>query len=189
MRDETTTGPPTVTPTPSVGPAARRAVAADAEELIRLRREMYASYGPVAPGGEWEGRAHDLFTERLPDGRLVAVVVDADPAVGPGGALLACGVAWVEQHLPGPAGPSGRRGHIASISVDPAARGRGLGRVVFAGLMDWVAEAGLTRVDLTATSMGLGLYEGFGFTRGGGTAMTWVPPDAPPLESWGAAAP
>ena len=189
MRDETTTGPPTGTPSTSLGPRTRRATAADAAELVRLRREMYASYGPVAADGEWEARAREHFTERLPDGRLVAVVLDADPAAGPGGTLLACGVAWVEQHLPGPAGPSGLRAHVASISVDPAARGTGLGRAVVAALMDWVTESGLRRVDLTATSMGLGLYEGFGFTRTGGTAMTWVHPDAPAQESWGTPAP
>lgn len=93
----------------------------------------------------WNQTAQDwrLF-ERL---GAVQVVRDAGGRIVASGAVLPMGdVAW-----------------ISMILVQPAARGQGLGRAVFASCLQQVKEAGLVAM-LDATPQGEPLYASFGFT-------------------------
>ena len=147
----------------------RRAVPADAEALTRLRGLMHTSMGDALTD-EWEQRCTAAFRRRLAEDDFVAYVVTDDDVV------VCSGAGWLEEHLPSPYLVDPRRGHIASMSTDPAFRRRGYAREVFAALMGWMHEQGVARVDLRATPDGLPLYEGFGFEVLGGASMSWFAP-------------
>jgi GNAT superfamily N-acetyltransferase len=155
----------------------RRATPADAEELTRLRSAMYETWGADTSDAGWREANLELFRRRLSaDPDFVAFVVDGEE-----GRLVASGAGWIEQHLPGPQNPTGRRGHIASMSTDPRARRQGLARAVFEALLGWFEEQGVHRIDLRATPMGEPLYRAYGFGEGGGRALTWA---ATPMAEW-----
>lgn len=163
-------------------PTLRRATPADASELTRLRALMYEAYGVETAGPGWWEACERAFADRLArEAETFAAVVAEDPGVA--GHLLACGVGWIEAHLPGPANLTGRRGHVASMSTEPAARRRGLARAVFAGLMCFFVERGVRRIDLRAAGMGEELYRSFGFAEPPGVALTWYSPESAP-EPW-----
>lgn len=105
-------------------PTLRWATPADASELTRLRALMYEAHGAdTATPGWWEACERALAERLARDATTFAGVVAEDP--GAAGHLLAGGIGWIEAHLPGPANPTGRRGHVASMSTEPAARRRG----------------------------------------------------------------
>jgi GNAT superfamily N-acetyltransferase len=147
----------------------RRATVADADELTRLRALMYVAMGIDVGGEGWQEACHQAFVRRLsqPDA-FAAFVVEAD------GRAVSCGVGWIEEHLPSPRQLDGRRGHIASMSTEPAAQRRGHARGVFGALMAWFASYDVPRVDLRATPDGRPLYEAFGFRELGGATMAWT---------------
>ncbi|MCA1824933.1 MAG: GNAT family N-acetyltransferase [Mycobacteriales bacterium] len=148
----------------------RLATVADAAELARLRAVMIESWGGDASEPQWRTSCVELLERRLADDddEFVAYVMD-DPA----GGLCSGGVAWLEQHLPGPNNLTGKRGHIASMSTDGGHRRHGHGRAVFTALLDWLTGHGLSRIDLRATPHGEPLYREFGFREPGGLALSW----------------
>jgi ribosomal protein S18 acetylase RimI-like enzyme len=152
----------------------RRCTAEDAAELTRLRALMHTAMGsdPAAEG--WAAACEAAFARRLaqPD-RFAAFVVEVD------GHAVSSGAGWLEEHLPQPGTLDGRRGHLASMSTEPAHRRRGHGRTVLAALMGWFLELGVPRVDLRATSDGRALYESFGFRELGGATMAWTAAGTP----------
>lgn len=152
----------------------RRATAADAEELTRLRGEMHLAMGAASLPDEWRIACEEAFRRRLGSSDFVAFVVEEE------GRLVSCGAGWLEEHLPSPGQYDGRRGHIASMSTEPSCRRRGYGRLVFGALMGWFASEGIRRVDLRATEDGRGLYEDFGFRVLGGATMAWTAPGVTP---------
>ena len=157
----------------------RRAVPADAPALVRLRSLMHEAMGAdasAATAPAYRAAAEAVFRRRLAsDPAFVAVVVEEE------GEVVACGAAFVEEHLPSPTQLDGRRGHIASMSTDPSARRRGHARRVVQALMAWLTdEHGLSRVDLRATADGQPLYEALGFRVLGGATMSWTAPGVRP---------
>ena len=57
--------------------------------------------------------------------------------------------------------------------TDDVHRRQGMARVVFAELMAWFTELGVTRVDLHASSMGEPLYRQLGFTENSEPELRW----------------
>ena len=149
----------------------RRAGVADAADLVRLRALMLTAMGSDTSAPGWARACEDAFARRLaePD-RFAAWVVDVD------GRPVASGVGWLEEHLPSPSAPDGRRGHIASMSTEPAHRRQGHAHAVLDALLGWFAGAGVARVDLRATPDGRALYDRAGFREVGGAALSWVSP-------------
>jgi ribosomal protein S18 acetylase RimI-like enzyme len=141
----------------------------DAAALTQLRAHMLTAMGNDPAVAGWAQACEQAFARRLasPD-RFAAWLVDVD------GVPVSSGVGWLEEHLPSPGCFDGRRGHIASMSTDPAHRRRGHGRLVFAALMAWFAELDVQRVDLRATEDGRALYEQHGFRELGGATMSWT---------------
>ena len=136
----------------------RRATPADAAELTRLRGLMLAAVGHGVSGPEWAAATEAAFARRLGEtDRFAAYVVERQ------GRLLSGGVGWVEEHLPSPTSLDGRRGHVASMSTDPAARREGHAARVLDALLAWFAEVGVRRIDLGATDAGRPLYASRGF--------------------------
>ncbi|WP_255292722.1 GNAT family N-acetyltransferase [Micromonospora sp. WMMA1996] len=140
----------------------RRAVPADADELVRLRGLMLAamSGSPTAPG-RWQEVARDNLRAWLaePDPWVAAFVVDAPE----GTSLAACAVGTVERRLGGPDDPSGLVGSVFNVSTDPAHRRRGHSRACVAALLAWFRGRGVRRIDLRATAAGRPLYRALGF--------------------------
>jgi GNAT superfamily N-acetyltransferase len=151
----------------------RRATPDDAQALTQLRGLMHLAMGDEL-NDAWRQRCEDELRRRLGTSTFVAFVVDA------GGQLVSGGTGWVEEHLPSPYQLDGRRGHIASMSTEPAYKRRGYARQVFEALMGWFDEQDITRVDLRATPDGLPLYESFGFRVLGGATMAWNAPGTRP---------
>ena len=137
----------------------RRATPDDVPELVRLRRVMYDAMGVDHASPEWAASCERVLRERLADGAMAAFVVEED------GRLVAGGVGMVEQRLPGPRNPSGLHGYVQSMATEPRARRRGHARSVFAALLEWFEEQGVTAVDLHATEAGAALYRTFGFSE------------------------
>ena len=138
---------------------ARLATPTDIPELVRLREVMIESVRGESDGTWQEGCAR-VLQDALADGSMAAVVVDRPSGDG----LAACGVAMVGQRLPSPGCVDGRYGYIQSMCTDERHRRQGLARLVFERLMQWYADAGVTRVDLHASRMGEPLYRQLGFT-------------------------
>lgn len=152
----------------------RRAGVDDAADLTRLRGLMLSAMGRDVGVPGWVDACEAAFIRRLaePD-RFAAWVVEVD------GRAVSSGVGWLEEHLPAPGTVDGRRGHIASMSTEPAHQRRGYGRQVFSALMDWFASLEVPRVDLRATPDGRALYEAFGFRELGGATMAWTAAGTP----------
>jgi GNAT superfamily N-acetyltransferase len=130
---------------------------------------MHQSMGD-APTEEWRALCIEAFRRRLAGDGFRAYVVEDE------GSVVSGGVGWLDEHLPSPYLLSGLRGHIASMSTDPAFRRRGYARDVFSALMEWFTSLGIARVDLRATEDGRALYEQFGFQVLGGASMSWFAP-------------
>jgi len=113
---------------------------------------------------EWRLNAEEMFGRRLRDEpeTFAAFVVE-----GPSGTVVSSGVGWISEHLPSTWNVTGRRGHIASMSTEPAARRQGHARQIMVELLDWFDVRGIKRIDLTATSMGEPLYRSVGFADPG----------------------
>lgn len=150
----------------------RRATVEDAEALTQLRGYMHLAMGDeLSP--EWREKCAADLRRRLAGEDFVAFLVAAE---GP----VACGVGWLEEHLPSPYQLDARRGHISSMSTHPDHRRLGHGRLVLRALMDWFAERDIPRVDLRATPYGQPLYEAEGFRVLGGATMAWTRPGVRP---------
>ncbi|MDI1462059.1 GNAT family N-acetyltransferase [Catellatospora sp. KI3] len=140
----------------------RRAVAADAAEIVRLRTVMLgAMAGEPVPDGPWQELVGANLRRLLADpaGDFAAYVVAGADGVG----LLACAVGVIDVRLGGPLDPSGRTGYVSNVVTEPGHRRRGLSRACLSALLEWFAGRGVTSVDLRATEDGAPLYRELGF--------------------------
>ncbi|MEV4512102.1 GNAT family N-acetyltransferase [Dactylosporangium sp. NPDC049525] len=143
---------------------ARRATAADAGELVRLRIVMFESVDGVAPQpGEWSQEAVRSLRERLPepDARTAAFVVDRPDEPG---RLAACAVGAIDARLGSPSNPTGLHGYIFNVATDDGYRRRGYSRACMTGLLGWFRHSGIVRVQLHASDDGYELYRKLGFS-------------------------
>ncbi|OKK22454.1 hypothetical protein AMK16_04800 [Streptomyces sp. CB00455] len=155
----------------------RPATPADIPELIRLRAVALASLG-VDPGpadAAWRRSACDWFGERVGERADVRCLVLGG---APGEPLLATGMAWVTYHLPGPQWTDGRRGYLDGIVTDGPARGRGHGRSIVDGLVEWLSGLGIGYIQLHASADGEPVYRAAGFVTGRYPGMDRISPTA-----------
>ncbi|WP_031070138.1 GNAT family N-acetyltransferase [Streptomyces sp. NRRL S-118] len=152
----------------------RRAVAADAGELARLRQLSLTcptvpwSRPRDVPDGPWVKECQQVFAAMLdgPD-TAAAFVVDAAP-----GRVASCAVGFLLPRLPGPGSSKPFNGDISTVATDPEFRRRGYARAVVTALMDWMAVRGCKRISLTASPEGEPLYTSLGFVYDE-PRMTW----------------
>ncbi len=171
---------------------ARQAVAADIDELVRLRGVLLASMhptatdalesiaadvpgsaaGPIGPDAEWQEAARQSLTNRLAEAQpsLVAFVVERPDGTG----LAACVLGSIERRLGSRTNPSGRVGYVFSVATDPDMRRRGFSRACMTALLDWYRTQGVTAVDLRASPEAEPLYHSLGFTRNQDPAMRLI---------------
>ncbi|MDT0612027.1 GNAT family N-acetyltransferase [Streptomyces lancefieldiae] len=142
----------------------RRAVAEDAEEVLRLRQVMIDSMTPASPT-EWQADSLPALRARLadPDGEFAAFVVEHPDRPG---ALAALVVGTLEYRIGGPnKPPGGLIGYVFSVATDPDARRRGYARACMDELLEWFRERDASHVMLTASPDAEPLYSSLGFTR------------------------
>ncbi len=163
--------------------AVRRAGPTDAAELVRLRHAMFraaaaagaASKPAAVEDTSWQQAAVAAVADQMQRDVLAAFVVD-DPAAAasptptgtsPNGGppIIACAIAAVREHLPGPGLPAGLNGTMSSVYVDEPHRGRGLARAVVTAGLGWLDSRGAEIVDLQATSGAIVLYRSLGFAE------------------------
>jgi GNAT superfamily N-acetyltransferase len=149
--------------------AVRLAGVDDIPELVRLRSVMWSTMGlPQADDG-WQESCSAVLGHWFASGTGAAAVVD-EPG---GGALVACGVASLDQRLPGSSNPTGRYGYIANMVTEPAYRERGLAGQVLRCLLGWFADQDIAIVDLHASTEGESIYRAHGFTENRQPALRW----------------
>lgn len=149
----------------------RRASAADASELVRLRKVMLTAFSGDEPAdGEWQRIASDTLQRRLSesDATLVAFVVERPDQPG---VLAACAIGVVEHRLGGPDNPTGEVGYIFNVATDSDQRRQGYSRCCTTALLNWYRQRGIRKVDLRASSEGEPLYESLGFAHTSEPAM------------------
>ena len=160
------------------GRKVRRAEAADAADLVRLRAQMLADMGRSGGGDDdpWRASAQEWFADRLGRrGEFAAFVVD-DPDDG----VVACSAGICDFHAPGPGNLTGVRGHVFNMSTFPAHRRRGYARACLDALLGWFRDETEARViNLNATPDGIALYRSVGFTEPRFAALQVIltPPD------------
>ncbi|MEU6355908.1 hypothetical protein ABZ896_42455 [Streptomyces sp. NPDC047072] len=84
---------------------------------------------------------------------------------GAGDRLAACGIATIEQRLPGPDSGDGRVGQVLTVITDPTHHDRNHGHTIMRGLLDWFRRHEVSRVDAFAGGEGELLYREAGFTH------------------------
>jgi GNAT superfamily N-acetyltransferase len=142
----------------------RRAEAADAGNLVRLRAQMLADMGRSVgdDADPWRARAEGWFANRLVHGREFASFVVDDPDDG----VVACSAGICDFHAPGPENVTGVRGHVFNMSTFPPHRRRGYARACLQSQLEWFRDETEARViGLNATPEGIALYRSVGFTE------------------------
>ncbi len=139
----------------------------DAEEIVRLRRIMFAAMNGSDQPGPWERDAALVVRRGLaePHPSLMAFAVDGDGDGSGEPHLAACAVGRIEERLPGPQNPAGRFGLVFNVCTDERYRGRGYARAVTEALLARFAERGVMRVDLHTTPEAEGIYRALGFAE------------------------
>lgn len=126
------------------------------ELRLRALREAPDAFGPTA--AEAESRSDDDWREGAarfaqPNLRLFVARDEAGGGLGLISAVAA-----------------GHVGHLGAMWVDPAWRGRGVGRRLFAAACDELEAAGCERIELSVTEgneRAIALYQRFGFALTG----------------------
>ena len=139
----------------------RRATAADADGLMRLRAVMFQGMG-IPPGpadAPWRSSAAAWFRESAGSPGFAAFVAD-DPADG----VVSVATGAVESWTPGPRTPSGIVGRVFNVATLPPHRRRGHARRCLAALLAWFDdETQAHRLELHASGDGIELYRALGF--------------------------
>lgn len=103
----------------------------------------------------------DYYIRHMKDGTFVAwLAVDDDRIVG------TSGMSFVEKP-PYFGCPSGRMGLLSSMYTDPRYRRRGIATELLRKVVDEAKAYGCGTVQITASDMGVKLYDAFGFVHNG----------------------
>ncbi|GHC60269.1 GNAT family N-acetyltransferase [Streptomyces violaceochromogenes] len=140
----------------------RRALPADAEEVLRLRQVMIDAVFASGSSFAWHGESLPTLRARLgeTDGDFMAFVVDHPERPG---ALASLVAGTIDYRIGKPGDPHGMVGFVFSVATDPGARRRGYARACMTTLLAWFRERGARRVQLTASPEAEPLYVSLGF--------------------------
>ncbi len=146
---------PLPSPVARDGVTVRGYTEADADELLRVNAAAFAAHpeqGTMDAANLAERMAEPWFD---PAGLLLAV--EHDGAGADGGRLL--GFHWTKQHSPA-------LGEVYVVGIDPAAQGRGLGKLLTLAGLHHLADLGVDEVLLYVESdnaPAVAVYAGLGF--------------------------
>ncbi len=140
----------------------RRALPADAEEVLRLRQIMIDSLFASDPSTRWHGESLPTLKTKLgePEADFVAFVVDHPERPG---ALASLVAGTIDYRIGKPGDPQGKVGFVFSVATDPDARRRGYARACMQTLLEWFRTRGARRVQLTTSPEAEPLYVSLGF--------------------------
>src|SRR5690242_6403654 len=132
------------------GPTVRQAVEYDLVELVRLRALLFENLGghffsPASADDDWLDALAVVLKEQLTADAVRILVVDGGGDSDGDRGLAACGIATIEQRLPGPHLRNGRIGHVIGVVTDPSYRRRGHSRSIMRSLLDWFEEREVAR--------------------------------------------
>ena len=147
---------------------ARRAVAEDAAELVRLREVMVSELSRPAAGNSWQDAAYHRLREWLETPRFGMFVVDKPDRPGE---LAACALGQIDYRLPGHYTLTGKVGYVSNVVTWPDYRRRGYSRACMLATVEWFRQHEVPLVDLFASPEGEPLYASLGFTRKPDPAM------------------
>ena len=149
----------------------RRAIAADAPLLARLRWEFRAAPEATSAPSEPEPAFVDRCTAWM-RGELAAGAPWRAWLADDNGAVV--GQIWLHvfSKMPNPIGERERHAYLSNLYVKPAYRG-GLGEQLLRTAIDFAAGNGVDRIVLWPSPPSVTLYERNGFTRAG-AVMEWT---------------
>jgi ribosomal protein S18 acetylase RimI-like enzyme len=150
---------------PDPSETVRRANAADAEVLARLRFEFRAGIADaVEDEASFLARCSGWMRERLESASPWIAWVASDA----GGAVF--GAVWVQlvEKIPNPVGEPERHAYLSNLFVRPSQRGRGHGSRLLSVALDECDRRGADAVFLWPTPESRSLYARHGFTAAGG---------------------
>jgi len=142
------------------GYSIREATLADAETIVRHRREMFwdMSYRDTVMLDELVKSFRPWLVEKMSKQEYLGwLAIEEDGSVAAGAGL------WLMNWPPGLYTPEPLRGNILNVYTEQAHRRRGLARALVTAARDWCAAQGIHVVILHSSDQGRPLYEALGF--------------------------
>lgn len=136
----------------------RTALAEDVSQLLS-RWELLYDESDTPSSTPWKGHARQWFARYVDDDLSTRIsVFDFE------GKLVATAIGTVELGVPNPLCPQGRTVRLANVITLPSHRGQGYATALVRDVIAWARVMDADRVDLSATSEGLRIYEQLGFS-------------------------
>lgn len=138
----------------------REATLADAETIVRHRREMFwdMSYRDPAMLDEMVKSFRPWLVEKMSKQEYLGWL-----AIDEGGSVAAGAGVWLMNWPPGLNTPEPWRGNILNVYTEREHRRRGLARRLVSTARDWCGTQGIHIVILHSSDQGRPLYEALGF--------------------------
>ena len=138
----------------------REGTMADAETIVRHRREMFFDMGKRDPGmlDEMAAAFRPWLTEKMSREEYRACF-----AIAPDGSVAAGAGLWLMNWPPGLYTSEPWRGNILNVYTEREHRRRGLARRLVTEVTRWCSVRGIHIVILHASDEGRPLYEALGF--------------------------
>ena len=136
------------------------------DRIIKMRidqlTEEYASEGRTVPEGvDLETSLHDFYKRNMAAGTYVSwLAFDGDKIVGTSGMSFA-------EKPPYFTCPTGRLGILSSMYTDPDYRRMGIATNLLDRVVNEAKSYGCGTIYITASNMGVKLYESYGFKHNG----------------------
>lgn len=138
----------------------RRLTIADIDAFIDIRISQLQEEGEQAVG-DLRQALKDYYNRHLADGTFVSwLACDGDTIIG------TSGMSFIEKP-PHFGCLSGKIGILSSMFTSPAYRRQGIAKALLSKVVDEAKAYGCSAVQITASDMGVYLYEDFGFRKNG----------------------
>ena len=140
----------------------REGTAADAETIVRHRREMFFDMGTQDPAvlDEMANSFRPWLLEKISKREYLSWF-----AIAEGGSVAAGAGLWLMNWPPGLYTSEPWRGNILNVYTEHPYRRRGLARRLVTAATEWCGANGIPVVILHASDEGRALYEALGFQR------------------------
>ena len=132
----------------------------DLETFIELRINQLKEEG-AEETIDLRPALRDYYERHMADGTFVSWIAKEDGRI-----VATSGMSFVERP-PYFSCPSGRLGMLSSMYTDPGYRRQGIARALLAKVLAEAREYGCGMVSITASEMGVKLYEACGFVKNG----------------------